>query len=373
MSCGGRRMRRFEIILAALLALVVAAAAATEESEQRLQVLTWGGAYEAAQKAAIFDPFEAETGVAIETVPYDGGIAALMDGGAADGIDVVDMLSADARRACVAGLLAPFDAGILAPAPDGTPPAADFIDDAIRPCSVVQLVYATVIAYDDRAFPGVKPERAADFFDLERFPGKRALQKRPTAALEWALYAYGVPRQQIYDLLSTERGLDLAFRRLDEIREAIVWWQAGDEPPALLASGEVAMASGYNGRFFNAQLDRGAPITVIWDGQLLDRNVWAVPTASDDPELAQRFIRFATDTERLADFANRISYGPARYSAQQRIGLHREAGIAMRDHLPTTARHLEAAIRQDHAWYARTAALRQRRFDAWLAAGEDED
>jgi hypothetical protein len=39
----------------------------------------------------------------------------------------------------------------------------------------------------------------------------------------------------------------------------------------------------------------------------------------------------------------------------------------MRDHLPTAPRHLETAILQDNAWYARTADLRQRRFDAWLA------
>lgn len=364
-------MRRFETIVAALLLVApgaVAAAGQEAAKERRLQVLTWGGAYEVAQEAAFFEPFEAETGVAIETLPYDGGTAALEDG-AAGGVDVVDMLSADAGRACADGLLAPFDPEILAPAPDGTPPAEDFIEGSFRPCSVAQLVYATVIAYDDRAFPGVKPERVADFFDLERFPGKRALQKRPTAVLEWALYAYGVPRQQIYDLLSTERGLDLAFRRLDEIREAIVWWSAGHEPPALLASGEVTMASGYNGRFFDAQL-REVPITVIWDGQLLDRNVWAVPAGSDDPELAEGFIRFATRAEPLAELANRISYGPARHSAQERIGLHRETGIAMRDHLPTTPRHLQSAIRQDHAWYARTADLRERRFEAWLAEGE---
>jgi putative spermidine/putrescine transport system substrate-binding protein len=231
-------MRRFDPILAALLlaAMIVATAAGKEADDRpRLRVLTWGGAYEDAQTAAFFTPFEAETGIVIETLPYNGGTTALERGATTAGsIDVVDMTGADARKACAAGLLTSFDADALAPAPDGTPPAEDFIKDAIGSCSVAQLLYATVIAYDDRAFPGVKPEQVADFFDLERFPGKRALQRRPTAILEWALYSYGVPRQQIYDLLSTERGLDLAFRRLDDIRDEIVWWRAGSEPPALL-------------------------------------------------------------------------------------------------------------------------------------------
>ena len=68
--------------------------------------------------------------------------------------------------------------------------------------------------------------------------------------LEWALRSYGVPRSQIYDLLSTERGLRLAFKRLDSIRDDIVWWEGGAEPVELLTSGRAAMATGFNGRFF---------------------------------------------------------------------------------------------------------------------------
>ncbi|NNF78535.1 MAG: ABC transporter substrate-binding protein, partial [Rhizobiales bacterium] len=70
----------------------------------------------------------------------------------------------------------------------------------------------------------------------------------------------GVPVAQVYDLLSTERGLKVAFRKLEEIRSAIVWWTDPAEPPALLAKGEVAMASGFNGRFFAAANGERAPL-----------------------------------------------------------------------------------------------------------------
>ena len=46
--------------------------------------------------------------------------------------------------------------------------------------------------------------------------------------------AEGVPIDQIYDLLSTDRGMRLAFRRLDSIRDHIVWWDDPKEPAALL-------------------------------------------------------------------------------------------------------------------------------------------
>ncbi|NBC32061.1 MAG: extracellular solute-binding protein [Alphaproteobacteria bacterium] len=370
-------MRRPECLLWLFAAWLLAAgpgSGAAAEEDRRLTVVTWGGAYEAAQRAALFAPFTAATGVRIDIVRYDGGVAALRDhlaaGGAPDW-DVIDMIRADARTACAAGLLEPLDPAIPAPAPDGTPAAADFIDGAFGDCFISQLVFATVIAYDDRAFPGEKPDSIADFFDLERFPGRRALRAEPVGLLDWALRAYGVPRSQIYDLLSTERGFRLAFRRLDTIRDSLVWWRGGDEPVRLLTEGAVAMASGYNGRFFHAQVMGGAPISVIWDSALLEHNTWAIPAGTPDRDLAARFIRYATSAGRLAALANRISYGPARLSAQRRVGLHVPTGIPMRPHLPTASRHRALALEKDDAWYARTEALRRRRFEAWLAEGED--
>ncbi len=377
MICAARKMNRPEApgfwpaLVLALLLPALAAPAAAAADDRTLTVVTWGGAYEASQETAYFRPFEAKTGIDVETVRYDGGVDALrrhVTGNGATQWDVIDMIRADARAACDAGLLAPLDPGILAPAPDGTPPAKDFLPGALGDCAVTQLVFATVIAYNDKAFPGVKPRTVADFFDLEKFPGDRALRKAPVGLFEWALMSYGVPRQQLYDLLSTDRGLRLAFRRLDRLRGHLEWWTGGAEPVEMLKSGEVVMASGYNGRFFNARIE-GAPITVIWDGQLLDYNAWAVPKNADDADLARRFIRFATRTGNMAKQARHISYGPARKSARKRVGLHAEKGIPMRPHLPTAPRHLERAIRRDHDWYTRTKALRHRRFEAWLDEG----
>jgi len=372
MTCAGKRMRRLSV-LAFVLVLLGAGPAVADEA-RTLTVLTWGGAYEASQRAAMFEPFTEATGIEIETVRYNGGIDSLREHLGQPGApewDVVDMIRADARAACTEGLLAPFDPDILADSPDGTPPEDDFIDGALGDCAIVQLVFATVIAYNDDAFPGEKPRTVADFFDTARFPGKRALRKAPVGMLEWALRAYGVPRSQLYDLLSTERGLRLAFRRLDSIREDIIWWRGGAEPVDLLTSGQAAMATGFNGRFFNAQVMADQSISIIWDGALLEYNSWAILKGTPDKDIAEKFIRFATGAERLGDMANRISYGPARKSAQRRVGLHVTTGVPMRAHMPTTDRHMATAIRKDDRWYSQTEALRQRRFDAWLARGEE--
>jgi putative spermidine/putrescine transport system substrate-binding protein len=359
--------------LSFLFALVLTFPAAAQEGDL-LTVVSWGGAYEAAQRAALFEPFEEATGIEVEVARYDGGLDDLREqaeGGDPDW-DIVDMTEEDARAACAEGLIQPLDGRALAGAgPEGQPPGEDFLPGAFSACGVVHLVFSTVIAYDDRAFPGEKPQDIADFFDLEKFPGKRALRRAPSSLLEWALMAEGVPIAQIYDLLSTERGLRLAFAKLDEIREEIVWWRGGEEPVDLLKSGEVAMASGYNGRFFHAGTVEGAPITVIWDGQILDTDAWTIVAGSGHREEAERFIRFALGAERLAGLAERIPYGPSRRSALDRIGLNAETGAPMRDHLPTAERRLDRALHRDAQWYASTRALRERRFEEWLQQGGD--
>ncbi|QSP95597.1 ABC transporter substrate-binding protein [Marinobacter salinisoli] len=333
-----------------------------------LTVATWGGSYEESQRRAYFEPFTEATGIEIKTVPYNGGIEDLENhlGSGEARWDVIDMIQSDASVACDQGMLESIDPEILVPAPDGTPPEDDFMKDAIQPCFITQIVFSTVIAYNDQAFPGEKPDSVEDFFDLETFPGKRALRRSPVGLFEWALLSLSVPPEQLYDLLSTPRGLELASERLDSIRESIIWWRSGEEPAALLASGQATMATGYNGRFFHARVVNGVPISVIWDGQLIGFNSWAIPRGTPRRGQAEAFIAFATRTDRMAAQANLISYGPTRASARKRIGLHTDNRVSMLPHMPTAPGHMDSAIQRDHDWYSKTLDLRQKWFKAWL-------
>jgi len=349
-----------------VLSLIFYLSIAPLQAQRELTVATWGGAYENAQRIALFEPFEAETGIRIETQFYNGDQAILKS----DSIpDVIDMTLDDALVACDENLLHKVDFGsMVSPSPAGVKAENDFIENSILPCGIAHLTYSNLIAYDDRAFPGAKPQLINDFFDLERFPGKRALYKEPSAILEWALMAEGVPLDQIYDLLSTDRGLRLAFRRLDSIRDQIVWWDNPKQPAAFLKAGKVVMASGYNGRFFDAQL-QGDPINMIWDGQIIDRDVWAIPKAKEDlSEAVRKFIGFVTQTSKMAKLAEIIPYGPTRKSALKHIGLHPQKGIQMREHLPTASHHLDRALFRDANWYARTLKFRNQRFWDWFNA-----
>lgn len=347
----------------AMICLVWTAGHTVADDDRTLTVLSWGGSYERAQQQALFEPFSEATGIEVEVDRYDGGIDRLRQAAERNDIawDVIDMTQSDALAACNEGLLQPLDESIAAPSPDGTPMAQDFIDGALTRCSLSHTVYATVIAYRRDAFPGTRPTRIADLFDQQRFPGPRALQRSPAANLEWALLSYGVPREELYRLLSTDRGLNLALQRLESLQD-VHWWEGGDEPVDMLVNGEAVMASGYNGRFFDAMVSREAPIDILWDGQVQEHETWVIPRDSDNPALAREFIRFATDTERLAAFARHIPYGPARHSAATQVTTHHDSGRDMRLHIPTHPLNARRAITKDHDWYARTLDRVNERF-----------
>ncbi len=99
-------------------------------------------------------------------------------------------------------------------------------------------------------------------------------------------------------MLETDEGVDRAFAKLDTIKDSVVWWEAGAQPPQLLADGEVVMTTAYNGRIFNAAVGEGQPFEILWDGQILDFDLFVIPKGAPNLENAMKYITFATDTQR---------------------------------------------------------------------------
>ena len=135
-----------------------------------------------------------------------------------------------------------------------------------------------------------------------------------------ALMADGVPADEVYEVLGDRRGRRPRVRQARHDQEDVVWWEAGAQPPQLLADGEVAMTTAYNGRLFNAIVEENKPFEIVWDGQVWDFDLWGIPKGSDGGKTAWDFVEFATDTQRLADQAKWISYGPARKSSMALVG-----------------------------------------------------
>ncbi|RJK96185.1 extracellular solute-binding protein, partial [Paracoccus siganidrum] len=233
----------------------------------------------------------------------------------------------------------------------GTPAAEDFLPGALTDCAVASMVFSTVYGFDATKFPDAKPSALADFFDLEQFPGKRGLRRGPKINLELALMADGVPPAEVYEVLATPEGLDRAFAKLDSIKPQITWWEAGAQPPQLLADGEVAMTTAYNGRLFAAMVTEDKPFEIVWDGQVLEYELFAIPKGAPNRDEALDYIRFATGTERLAAQTKWISYGPARQSSIPLVGLFEDEETDMKPHLPTNEENLKTALQSSHEFW----------------------
>lgn len=345
-------------------------ALASAATAQEVNVVSWGGAYEISQVEAYNKPFTEATGIRVNMIAADNPATPLKAQVEARNVtgDVFDVEVSDAIRLCDEGALVEIDPAILPPAPDGTPAVEDFIDGALMDCAVANIFWGTVIAYDTTKFEGEAPSLAADFFDLEKFPGKRGLPKNPKRTLYLALIADGVPADEIYDKLGSEEGVEQAFAKLDTIKREVVWWEAGAQPVQLLADGEVVMATGYNGRFFDAIVGEGKPFEIIWDGQYMDLDMFVIPKDSPNPEAAIEYLKFATDTQRLADQARYIAYGPARKSSAALVGLYQDGETEMAPHMPTNPDYLTTAVMDDPEFWADHDAELTERFNSWLAS-----
>ena len=358
-------MTRTKTILCAALAgaTVGFGAVGPAAAQDSLTVVSWGGAYTRSQVKAYHEPWEEKTGIKISAEDYSGGLAqvkAQVESGNVSW-DVVDVELSDAVRGCDEGLLVPIDKSILPPAPDGTPAEKDFMEGTLTECAVGEIVWSTVYAYDASQFKGAKPKTIADFFNVKKFPGKRGLRKNPKANLEFALMADGVAPGDVYEVLDTDAGKDRAFAKLDSIKDSVVWWEAGAQPPQLLADGEVAMTTAYNGRLFNAIVNEKKPFVIVWDGQVWDLDLWVIPRGTRNLETALEFVAFSTDTVRNWDQSNWISYGPVRKSAQALLAPE------MVPHMPTAPANFKRALQNDYLFWADNQDELNERFNTWLA------
>ncbi|HEX2446793.1 MAG TPA: extracellular solute-binding protein [Methyloceanibacter sp.] len=352
------------------LAAIVAAgaiASAGARAEDTLNIATWGGAYGQSQEIAYFEPFAKETGTRIATEIYDGTLAKLkeMIGGSESNVDVVDVSAATLGTLCNDGLLETIEASSLGAAPSGETAEQDFYSGALSSCGVGSVAWSTAIAFDRQAFTKAQPTQIADLLDSKKYPGKRALPNGARYTLELALLADGADPAEVYTLLATPEGADRAFKALDKIKGEIFWWDTAQEPITWLLEKKAALAAGYSGRIFRAAVGDRQRIGVIWDGQIYDLDLWAIPKGAKNKDGAKRFVAFATDPARLATQAQLIAYGPMRKSAVSLVGKHPVIDVEMKDYLPTSPDNFKKALRFDDAWWSAHGADLQKRFEEW--------
>jgi putative spermidine/putrescine transport system substrate-binding protein len=337
-------------------AIVAIGLAATPAAAEDLTIASWGGVFQEAQRTVYFEPFAEKHGINLIEDEFIGGIGVIRAQvmGGAPTWNIVQVEAEELILGCEEGLYVPIDYDLLDYAPE------DYIDGAATECGVGTIVWSKQLAFDGNRLDKA-PESWADFWDTETWPGTRALRRGAQYNLEFALMADGVAAEEVYDVLRTEEGVERAFAKLDEIRDNLIWWEAGAQPLQMMAAGEVEMTSAYNGRLTTSNRQEGTDFQGVWPGSIYAIDSWVILEGTPNVETAHAFINFASDPERQALMPEYIAYGTTIAAASEHVP---EEYVA---DLPTTPENLEGAIEFDTEFWVENIERLTERFERWAA------
>ncbi len=334
--------------------LVLGLGLGTAQASESMVVVGYGGAGQKAQEVAFFQPFSAKDGSQLVQGEYNGEMArirVMAETGRVDW-DVVQIEGPDLARGCEEGLFERLDWASIGG-------SEQLIPEAVQACGSAALVWGVALAYDAGKLKQA-PNSWGDFWDLQKFPGKRGLRKRAVYNLEFALMADGVPPAEVYRVLKTPAGVDRAFAKLSQLKPHIQWWEAGAQPTQWLVAGDVTMTSIYTGRVAVAHQE-GQNLALVWPSSLYGMDYWAIVKGSRHVDQAKRFIAFANSTDAQVDYVRHIPYGPTNKVAAARL----DAKLAQ--WVPTSAQNLAVGVPMDVEFWVDHGEELEERFNAWAA------
>jgi putative spermidine/putrescine transport system substrate-binding protein len=339
-------------MLARVLLAAVALLAARSANTYALTIVTRGEATQAAVAEAYVRPFTAATEIPVQQSTWDGTIDTLRGKATEGGWDLVEVDADQLAAGCGDGLFEKLDW----PAIGGK---EHYLSMGVSECGVGALLHNTVLAWDRDKFQAVPTW--ADFWDVAKIPGKRGLEKSVRGALEFALMADGVAAGDVYKTLAGSDGVDRAFRKLDQLKPYIVWWQTPAEAAKILGSGDVLMTATPSSAVAMANKEDKRNFGVQFTGSLYEPRSWVILKGDPNLHEAQQFL-YLTGLSSLQARLFRLSgeigmaKGVADWLTPEQQAL-----------APTAAANTGVALRIDNAFWRDNLAKLRPRFDTWLA------
>jgi putative spermidine/putrescine transport system substrate-binding protein len=321
----------------ALAALLVATAMADgARAQDQVSFAGYGGEPQKVQAKAFFEPANKTLGVTVLQDSHGGYAkikAQVLSG--SPSFDLVALGCAEGARAAKEGLLEPLDYSLI--------PNARDIDPRLRSEHTVgEWTFSTVLAWNTKTVK-TPPKTWAEFWDVKKFPGKRALGSNARQMLEIALLADGVAPEKLYPL-----DVERAFKKLEEIKPHLaLWWSSGAQSVQLLTDGEIDMEAIWNGRA-QAAIDAGAAAAYTYNEGIYDVECFMVLKGSKNKVNAMKIINIMLEAKNQATAASLIDYGPVNPKAY-------DTGIIPADRLkrlPSAPDNLKQQALLDASWYA---------------------
>jgi putative spermidine/putrescine transport system substrate-binding protein len=341
-------IRSFSAASAIGIGLLVAAPAFAAE---QITFVSQGGAYQQAQTIAILDPAAKTLGITInqDSIPDAWPMIKTQGATGKPVWDVVDTPASNCIRGGEQGLIEKLDFGKI-------PNAAMLPPEYKSPYSVAYEFYSSVLAYNTSTFGSSPPQSWTDFWDVKKFPGRRALRNHPLATLEAALLADGVAPDKLYPM-----DVDRAFKKLDEIKPHItVWWTSGGQSAQLLHDGEVDMIMAWNGRV-SALIKEGASVAYTYNQGILQNTSLCLLKNAPNLKTAVSFLNEAIAPVNQANLPLHIDYGPGNPKAFD-TGMIKPERAAQ---LPSAPENAKKQLLMSYQWWS--SADGEKAEKRWLA------
>ncbi|MGY1813888.1 extracellular solute-binding protein [Blastococcus sp. SYSU D00820] len=244
----------------------------------------------------------------------------------------------------------------------GTPPArladwvrrCDLVDPEFQDYAAGSYAYSVVLGWSTQLEE--TPSSWADFFDTERFPGKRAFPKSIYAGtVEIALLADGVAKEDMYPL-----DFDRAFAKLDTIKDDLVFYDSYAQGQQYMAQGSTVMIATANSRM-QLLKDDGQPVDYTFtDAVLYPWGGFPITQNAAHMDAANALVDYMSVPEVQAELARRTYLGPTQSAAFDSLSSEEQAL------LPSAPGNVTKQLVVDTATVASQDVEYVERFFAWV-------
>lgn len=322
-------------------AILVAGSVANAQQAKQVTFAGFGGVTQEAEKKAFLIPAEKALGITVREDKHGdfGGLKAHVLSGNVTW-DIASIGFAICAKAVKNDLVEKLDYSLI---------NIDGVDKRfVTPHCIGTWTYSYGITYRTDRLGNNPPKSWADFWDVQKFPGRRALWGSGRYALEAALMADGVAPENVYEILSRKEGIDRAFAKLRQIKPHInVWWTSLGTAMQLIRDGEVDMMLMANGRT-EALIRDGAPVAFQFNQAMMDAESFLIPKGAPNAKLAMQVINETLKPEPQARFALELPYGPTNANAFK-TGLISDK---LAGQLPTAPTNFKNQLVASADWYA---------------------
>lgn len=313
-------------------------------------ICNWGGVATEAFQKAYGDYFTKQSGMKVSidgAGPVIGAIRAMVESKKVTW-DVTDGGLVDAAVLGKGGYVEPIDYGVVDKSKVAEGLAAEF--------GVANYIFANVLAYDSSKTNGAVPTWV-DFFDLQKYPGKRAMCKWIQGQLECVLLADGVKPEELYPL-----DVDRAFAKLKPLLPDMIFWESGAQSQQLFRDGEITMGNLWHTRSNLLKQESAGKFDWTWDQQLMFASAWSVPKGNPAGKKVFDFINSSLDPEPQLALLRAMGNGPSNPKALEQMT---DADKAVD---PATPDNAKTAVRVNVQYYADNEAEVQNKFLDFIAS-----